>query len=373
MFLLRPTFFLCLLFACLSLAPIASAQENQIKTFTTRDGLAGNYVTAIAFARDDSVWVGTTEGVTHIEPNRWTSYTRAHGLGDSWITAIATAPDERVWFGTQSGGVSVLDPISKTLTTYNLDNSDIPSNFVTSLAIDSQNKIWAGTLNNGVAQFDAETKQWNRRALPKTNITTVTRGFDAQGTLWAIADGHVYALQNERWELRELSNSELAIRLFDDHRQMVAVTPERMYIWNGAAWERYTPMPHVSPLIGVLDEEQVTAQSGSGNDDLWYGTANGLYVIDSPQWLKPQNPLPVLVIHGWTVAGNDTLESSEFRFLKSYADRDGIPMYYVRGVSPKNTLYQNAQVIRDEIARVKKETGAEGILRARMLTYRPTV
>lgn len=264
-----PIFIFLPLIAFLSLSFVSFAQDNQVKTFTARDGLAGNSVTSVALARDGSAWIGTTEGVTHIEPNRWTSYTRVHGLGDSWITGIAIAPDERVWFGTQSGGVSVLDPVSKTITTYNLDNSDIPGNFINSITVDTNNRVWIDTLNKGVAHFDTAAKKW----------------------------------------------------------------------------------------------EQTTAQfpATPSAPETWRATPRGLVVTNPPAWLKPPKPLPVVLIHGWTVAGDDTLETSEFHFLASYADRDGIPMYYVRGVSPKNTLYQNAQVIRDEIARVKKETGAQQV------------
>jgi pimeloyl-ACP methyl ester carboxylesterase len=255
--------------AFLSFSSAFAAQDNAVRIYTTRDGLAGDYVTSIAFASDGSAWVGTTEGATHIEPNRWTSYTRAHGLGDSWITAIAIAPDQRVWFGTQSGGLSVFDPISKTITTYNLDNSDLPSNFITALDVDQNNRVWIDTLNKGVAYSDPPTQKWRATS---------------------------------------------------------------------------APMPPPPP----------PAQAGRA-------TPRGLVVTNPPAWLQPPTPYPVVLIHGWTVAGDDTLETSEFKYLKSYADRDGIPMYYVRGVSPKNTLYQNAQVIRDEIARVKKETGAQKV------------
>ena len=257
------------LLAFLVLSPVTYAQNTPVKIFTTRDGLAGDYVTAIAFARDGSAWIGTTEGATHIEPQRWTSYTRVHGLGDSWITSIAIAPDERVWYGTQSGGVSILDPQTKKITTYNLDNSDIPSNFITAIRADENNRIWIETLNQGTAIFDAAQNNWTR--------TTQT-----------------------------------------------------------------LPVPARAP-------------------DDWRATPRGLVVTNPPAWLNPPQPYPTVLIHGWTVSGDDTLETSEFHFLKNYADRDGIPMYYVRGVSPKNTLYQNAQIIRDEIARVKKETGADKV------------
>src|SRR6187399_641369 len=98
-----------LLAAFLATFSVSAAQDLNLKTYTTRDGLAGNFVTAIAFEPNGSAWVGTTEGATHISDAGWVSYTRAHGLGDSWITAIAAAPDGKIWFGTQSGGIASLD------------------------------------------------------------------------------------------------------------------------------------------------------------------------------------------------------------------------------------------------------------------------
>ncbi len=354
--------FFFLLVAFLSSSSVSAAQALNYKIFTTRDGLAGDYITAIKFDfATDTHWVGTTEGATHIAPTRWTSYTRAHGLGDSWITAIDISSDGRVWFGTQSGGVSVLHPISKSITTYNLENSDLPSNFITTLAVDSQDRVWVGTLNNGVAQFDSATGKWNT-SLPDTSVTFFFVAFDESRTPWLVADGRVYAWHDEQWQLRALPNNEQAIRLSDGHRNTVAITRERMYVWNGAAWEKYIPLDDDgAPYIGILKSEQITAQEEGIYEDVWYGTARGLYVIDPPSTFEPPQPLPVLLIHGWTVAGDDTLETSEFRFLASYADRDGIPMYYARGVSPKNTLYQNAAVIRDEITRVKNESGADKV------------
>ncbi len=357
---LRLSFVLCFLCAALSLSTsIAAAQSPNYKIFTTRDGLAGNFITSILLdAHSGNHWIGTTEGATLIASDRWTSYTRAHGLGDSWITALGATSDGHIWFGTQSGGVSVFNPTTKIFTTYNLDNSDIPSNFITALVVDTENRVWIGTLNNGVAQFDPRTQQWSQHALPNTSVTFLFLAFDEIRTPWTIADGRVYALQNEQWELRALPNDERAVRLGDDHRQMLAFTSERAYIWDGQMWQRYVPMAQLPPLAGILQEPQITAAGEGMGEDVWYGTPRGLYVIDPPLFFKPPQPLPVILVHGWTVTGDDTLESSEFRFLKSYADRDGIPMYYARGVSPKNTLYQNAAVIRDEIARVKKETGA---------------
>ncbi|RIK22164.1 MAG: hypothetical protein DCC52_13840, partial [Chloroflexi bacterium] len=280
--------------------------------YTARDGLAGDYITAIAFEPNGSAWVGASKGVTHISDDGWVSYTRAHGLGDSFITSIAVASDGKIWFGTQNGGVSVLDPISKTITTYNLDNSEIPSNFVTALAIDPANRVWVGTLNHGIARYDGANGVFHfdgTNWFQDKNVGDAeVKRIDAFGGEWYLTakDGR-YILQNDEW-VAEDGADEITKAL------------------NAAN----------------VQDSQITAFGKDEQQRYWLGTPRGIFMVHHGNAPNPPTPYPVVLVHGWTVAGDDTLETSEFRFLKSYADRDGIPLYYARGVSPENTLYQNA-------------------------------
>ncbi len=350
--------------ALLSTSRAAFAGNPNLYRYTTRDGLAGDYITAITLAPDGSAWIGTSEGATHIEKNRWTSYTRAHGLGDSFITAIAIGPDGKIWFGTQSGGVSVFDPIAKTILTYNLDNSEIPSNFVTTVAIDSKNRAWIGTLNKGIVLFEPSLDKWTRD-LENSEINSFAWGDEE--TPWVLANGQIYFFDETRWVRKEFNGAGQVKRLYNASdnlsRALFAETENQVFANNGGEWVALpeSDAAFASELFFLKRNQLIAfarAQDGVG---AWLGTANGLYAVNTWLTLPLEKPRPVLLIHGWTVTGDDTLATSEFRFLKSYADRDGIPMYYARGISPKNTLFQNAAVIRDEIARVKQETGTDKV------------
>lgn len=342
-------------------ASTVSAQSAQVKIYTTRDGLAGNVITAVAFEPNGSAWIGTSEGATHISNAGWVSYTKTHGLGDSFITAIAVAPDGRIWFGTQSGGLSVLNPQTKTFETYALDNSHIPSNFVTALAIDTKNQVWVGTLNNGLARYDATSNIWTHAEFPQNEITVIA--LNGEDVPWVGTPFGLYALNDEAW-VKDAKYSDQSIRRIDVFDGKWFLTTDDSYgilqSTTDAAEEGPTEITNALEQTN-LSPLQVTAFGKDEQQRYWLGTAQGLFMVHRGNAPTPPPPLPVVLIHGWTVAPPDTLETGEFRFLKSYADRDGIPMYYARGVSPKNTLYQNAQIIRDEIARVKKETGASKV------------
>ena len=43
-------------------------------TFTTKDGLADNWVTSIAKGTDKTLWFGTRGGVSSYDGNQWTTY-----------------------------------------------------------------------------------------------------------------------------------------------------------------------------------------------------------------------------------------------------------------------------------------------------------
>lgn len=343
-----------------SFSGVSAAQAAQVKIYTTLDGLAGNVITAVAFEPNGSAWIGTSEGATHISNAGWVSYVQAHGLGDSFITSIAVAPDGRIWFGTQSGGLSVLNPQAKTFQTYSLDNSKIPSNFVTALAVSQDNVVWVGTLDQGVAQFDPKTDTWTRFAEPGSQITAIS--LESDGEPWVGTPKGVWFGTQHGWESRRTGDGNVK-RIDAFGGEWYLTTDEIHFRLLGDTWVPTNGKDEITTALAAakLTEGQITAFAKDEQQRYWFGTPRGIFMVNNGNAPTPPAPLPVVLIHGWTVGSADTLETSEFRFLKSYADRDGIPMYYLRGIKPQNTLYQNAVVIRDEIARVKKETGASKV------------
>ena len=71
--------------------------------YTTREGLAGNIVYAIARDKGGALWFGTDKGVSRFDGKNWTSFTTADGLLDSHVYAVAATPGGEVWAGTRRG------------------------------------------------------------------------------------------------------------------------------------------------------------------------------------------------------------------------------------------------------------------------------
>ncbi|MFQ5949224.1 MAG: two-component regulator propeller domain-containing protein, partial [Nitrospiria bacterium] len=73
------------------------------RSFTTRDGLAGNLVHAIQIDSKGVFWIGTDGGVSRFDGKRFENLTRKDGIGSVYAVAIDRLGNK--WFGT-FGGVS---------------------------------------------------------------------------------------------------------------------------------------------------------------------------------------------------------------------------------------------------------------------------
>jgi ligand-binding sensor domain-containing protein len=74
---------------------------------TTKDGLAGNIVYAIAQDQQGVFWFGTDNGVSRYDGKAWSNFTVKDGLLDKNVYAVAVAPDGDIWAGTKKGVVRI--------------------------------------------------------------------------------------------------------------------------------------------------------------------------------------------------------------------------------------------------------------------------
>ena len=366
----------------------AHADTPAFQSFRQRDGLADNYVTSIAFARDGATWVGTTRGATSLQDKYWVTYTAAHGLGNAHITGIALLGD-KIYFATNGGGLTLFD--GTTRKTYNTSNSQIPSNFLTAVAVDKLNRVWVGTSSAGIARL--ENEQWTRvslnnnfvnalaldagnnvwvatndgaffhdgkgvarfttsNGLPSNRINTLLVAPDNR--LWfgtdsgaAVFDGRTVRVYNERDGLPSPIVRALGA---DSQKRIWFGTLRGLTALDGTQLKTYTPND------GLADDV-ITAIAFDARNNAWVGTPRGASVVSSVQ-LARAFKLPVVLVHGWHTAESDKFDDTEFRYLRQYLERDGIPVFYAQGITPNHTLFQNAATLRNVIADVKTKTGA---------------
>lgn len=72
-------------------------------TYTTQNGLGGNFVHAVTVDRDGSLWVGTNGGVSRFDGKDWTTISTKDGLIDNNVFSIVMDDKGNKWFGTWRG------------------------------------------------------------------------------------------------------------------------------------------------------------------------------------------------------------------------------------------------------------------------------
>lgn len=73
------------------------------RTFTKKDGLGGNFIHALAFEQDGTLWAGTDGGASWYDGESWKTYSKRDGLLDDNVFSIAFDSGGNKWFGTWTG------------------------------------------------------------------------------------------------------------------------------------------------------------------------------------------------------------------------------------------------------------------------------
>ena len=138
--------------------------------FTEQDGLSSNYVNCIVADRDGSIWVGTKNGLSKYEGDRFTNVATPmdganDGREDTWwdgnaIQSMLKDTKGNLWLGTNGKGVYRYDGkefINFTFTNDMKQSDSLHHNFIQSMIEDVNGNIWFTSLTHGgVSSYDGE-------------------------------------------------------------------------------------------------------------------------------------------------------------------------------------------------------------------------
>ena len=123
------------------------SQILPFESYTVKDGLPSNRITAIHQDSRGYIWVGTNNGLSVYDGARFTNYSTVNGLSNNWITGIAEDPREpgTLWVGTIAGGGNRLK--RGRIVSFR-QGSDNPTNSIQSIAVDTSGTAWAVTTHH---------------------------------------------------------------------------------------------------------------------------------------------------------------------------------------------------------------------------------
>ena len=80
------------------------------KSFTVKDGLAGNFISDLIFDDKGRLWATTDGGVSVLDKDRWLTLTRKDGLVEDSVFTATMDRNGKLWFGA-IGGISKLEQL----------------------------------------------------------------------------------------------------------------------------------------------------------------------------------------------------------------------------------------------------------------------
>jgi len=274
------------------------ADGGILRQYTTADGLPSARVHAIFVEEDDTVWVGTENGLVRFLPEEVTLYTVEDGIDYNLITAI-TKEGERLLVGTNysdldGGGLNVFD--GQLWSLYPDFPSSHPdrdpgklSNFVTVIYPHSDGTLWVGT-NNGLGYYDGE---WTRFStddgLPDNNILAIY--FDQDGTLLVGTASGTARFDGQKFETTPQGPSYGVYGITQDGQG-------RYYFSGGGGIWRFNAQAadwqEFSTQTGDLPVYELTAAARDEDGVLYFGSyGGGLFRYDGEaftNWTAPNTP-----------------------------------------------------------------------------------
>src|SRR5262249_541468 len=149
---------------------VASLQAERlpIKTYTTADGLARDYIIRIVRDSRGFLWIGTSEGLSRFDGYQFTTYTRADGLPHHSVRDVLGTRSGQYWIAT-GAGLCRLNPMaggaSPKFEVYRPDPVFKNAHSATRLLEDRAGAIWCGT-SGGLFRLRAGSGGWTFEPVP---------------------------------------------------------------------------------------------------------------------------------------------------------------------------------------------------------------
>jgi signal transduction histidine kinase len=245
-----------------------------VRTFTTADGLADDFVRSLYVGRGGDLWIGTRRGLSRYDGGKFTTWTALDGLGSDLIGAMEQDRDGTLWIGTLGGLTRLRDGQFRNFTT----KDGLSSNVVTALYADRDGTLWIGTNDGGLNRMRAGRIV----SLASTQIPQRVIGIleDGNGYLWISSNSGVYRVRRD--ELNRMAEGGAAAEVMrfgvaDGMRISECSSgghPAAVRLSDGSLWfatlkgiarvdPEHMPVNHVAPDVAIEQVSVDDAQQAS--------------------------------------------------------------------------------------------------------------
>jgi signal transduction histidine kinase/ligand-binding sensor domain-containing protein/CheY-like chemotaxis protein len=217
-------------------------------TYTTEDGLVGNYIRSIYQDQEGNMWIGTWSGVSRFKDGKFANYTVKDGLAHNQASDIYVDKDNIIWIATRGGLNRFKDG---KFTSYTIKDG-LFANFISRILEDNNGYFW---FSSGEGVFKISRQELNDFAEGRTTLIT--------SIAYGIKDGMKTAtcssgFQPSSWKTKD------GKLWFGTFKGAVVVDPNRLKTNNQA------PFIHIEEVIvdGKQIEQSQYSQIRPGSESI---------------------------------------------------------------------------------------------------------
>ncbi|MCX6296102.1 MAG: triple tyrosine motif-containing protein, partial [Bacteroidetes bacterium] len=179
-----------LLFLCLVIfiSPL-HAQTTSFIYYGVEQGLSQSQIQDITQDDDGNLWIGTLSGLTKYNGREFKTFSRKDSLAEDWVTAMCKDKTGNIWMGHWAGGVSMYNFKTKKIENLNLEEYT-RFKTVTAITQDVNKRFWIATEGAGIFVYDPTNKTMisinKKDGLSSDNVYAVCS--DQKGNVWIATD-----------------------------------------------------------------------------------------------------------------------------------------------------------------------------------------
>ncbi len=272
-------------------AGLLELREQRFTTLTTADGLPGDVIRTI-LADKDGIWAGTDgNGLAHLRSGSTSqTFTTQQGLASNTILSLAAAQDDSLAVGTPDG----LDRLAHGHVSPAPHSDTLPDDFVRSLLYDPDGSfepaggsLWIGTRRGLAHQTPSGLTLWSRANGLGSDLVGAL-ALDRPGALWIGTRGGLSHLENghvSNLTTRDGLSSDVITALYQDPSALSGAFAGALWIGTNGGGLNLLSNGHVtafpSASTGLPEVIHDIVEDGRGN--LWLGAATGIYRVSRQQ------------------------------------------------------------------------------------------
>ncbi len=317
--------------------------KEKVLFYNDKTSTIGNNIRSIISGKNGTMWIGTQGyGVYRFEPESGRFFVDSGPNGmlprDRTVTVLSIDNNGNLWIGSNDG-LAKWNPITSDGFVYT-QSTGLAGNIITALLCDSRGNVWAGSeMKSGLSKLAPNEEKFKilnigEGVIPQTICET------PDGTIWIGTVSGLLKLKNDTVDILLSENEGL---LSNNIKFLCPDGSRYLYIGTNRGLNRLdletgviATYTRFSGFTGI--EALKNASYRDPDDRLWFGTANGVTMLD-PSKIPPSIEPPRVFISGMDV--NYVPKEMKAGMKLNYREKSIIFYYYTVSVSdPASVKYQ---------------------------------